>query len=97
MNSVHPDSVMELLSVAIRACSEWFSFLMDISGFGVMFLSIITVYLVFRFLLAPLFGFSFQAGSDSSKRVSSYSVRSSSRYNKGTSSGSDMTTYSSYY
>lgn len=60
------DQILSFLTTGLNACFSWFSSILEsIPGSWGLILSMITIGLVARFLLAPLFGFSLSMASDS--------------------------------
>ena len=59
------DQILSFLTSGLNACFSWFSSILEsIPGSWGLILSMITIGLVARFLLAPLFGFSLGMASD---------------------------------
>lgn len=69
--------IVQMLVDAIGAASSFFTYIMDSLGMiGQMWLSIIMIHVLFRFVLRPVFG---SAGSD----------RASKKYTKSSQSGGE--------
>lgn len=65
--SADPGRVFGLFGISVAACSNWFVALMEGTGFGGVFLAMIFMWLLYKFLLIPLFG---SGGSDRAKKKS---------------------------
>ena len=63
--TANPNSIMSLFGVAVVACSNWFVALLSGTGFGGLFLSMVFLWLAYKFLLKPVFG---SGGSDRAKK-----------------------------
>lgn len=63
--SADPNGIMGLFGLAVAACSNWFVFLLDGTGFGGVFLAMVFLWLSYKFLLKPVFG---SGGSDKAKK-----------------------------
>lgn len=59
-------SIMEMFTLSLSAAAGWFNRLLTASSVSGVFLSMIFIYLMFKFLLRPIFGRS--AGSDTVQR-----------------------------
>lgn len=56
------DTITEIISAGIEACSAWFMYILQAIGAIPSILAFFLAYCAFRFLLLPIFGYN--AGSD---------------------------------
>lgn len=61
-------TVVDIVLSIIRSPMQWFSHLLDKSGMTSLFLGIVMIFMVYRYLLVPLFGSSRGRGSDTAKK-----------------------------
>lgn len=86
------NDVYELISRCFAAGVAWLDHIFTLSGFRGIYIGVMSIVLLYRFLLSPIFGIG--GSSDRSKKTSS---KVSSKVSQGTSTGSDMPTYSNYF
>lgn len=64
-------SPLDIALEVIRIPLQWFSYLLEKSGMTGLYIGLILIAIVFRFLLAPIFGRSLNMGSDFAKQTGS--------------------------